>query len=64
MRAQDLGWEELGGREAAEKHIQEIRTSRGLGGKSVPPELIEILEQSCKMYVSKISHDIYSVTRI
>ena len=48
----DLEWSEIGGREAAEKHINAIRASRGLGNSKVPPELLQILEQSCKMFAA------------
>ncbi|CZR59369.1 uncharacterized protein PAC_09261 [Phialocephala subalpina] len=54
MGAQEPEWEELGGREAAEKHIQEIRISHGQGGQSVPGKLVEILEQSCKILANQL----------
>jgi hypothetical protein len=47
--SQDLEWEEIGGREAAEKHIQEIRAGRGLESSSVPHDIVESLKQACKM---------------
>ena len=50
----DLEWSEIGGHEAAEKHINAIRASRGLGNSEVPAELLQILEQSCKMFATDI----------
>jgi hypothetical protein len=48
----DSEWEEIGGREAAEKHIKEIRAGRGLESSSVPPDIVENLKQACKMSVA------------
>jgi hypothetical protein len=49
MDSQDLEWEEIGGHEAAERHIQEIRAGRGLESSSVPRDIVESLKQACKM---------------
>ena len=49
MDSQDLEWEDIGGHEAAEKHIQEIRAGRGLESSSVPLDIVESLKQACKM---------------
>ncbi|KAF8849378.1 hypothetical protein BDZ45DRAFT_237480 [Acephala macrosclerotiorum] len=55
MDPQDHEWEEIEGREAAEKHIQEIRTSRGLGGSSVPRHIVvEILKPVCKIIANQL----------
>ena len=64
MDTQDLGWEEIGGYEAAERHIQEIRASRGLGNSSVPRDMVEILEQSCHMYVAEASTRTFYASRL
>jgi hypothetical protein len=50
MDSQDLEWEEIGGQEAAERHIQEIRAGRGLESSSVPRDIVESLKQACKMW--------------
>ena len=47
--SQNLEWEEIEGRGAAEKHIQEIRAGRGLESSSVPRDIVESLKEACKM---------------
>jgi hypothetical protein len=49
MDAQDLEWEEIGGHEAAERHIREIRAGRGVESSNVPRDIVESLKQACKM---------------
>lgn len=52
VESQEFEWEEIGGREAAERHLQEIRAGHGEGNSN--PVLVQNLKQACQILANQL----------